>query len=105
MMNITNRIDKLSIAYLYRDEGCTEKFVKEFSWIKEEIEKRIRENKPMEEATEWQKMEFKNATKWSICNLYFKEGDERIWVIIVIFLLNTVDIPIINIIWLFTQIL
>ena len=97
-MNVVNRIDKSSTPYLYRGEGCVDKFVEELSRIKEEVEERMRENKPMEEATEWQKMEFKNATKCSICNKCFKEGDERVSVIIVIFLVNTVDALTINVI-------
>ena len=55
-----------------------DKFVEELSRIKGEVEERMRENKPMEELTGWQKMESKNATRCSICNKCFEEGDERV---------------------------
>ena len=90
MMNVVSKIDTTSTPYIYRGEDCTDEFVEQLSRIKDEVEERIRENKPMEELTEEQKIEFKNATRCSICNKCFKAVMKELETI-AIFLENTVD--------------
>ena len=66
------------------------KFVEELSGIKGEVEERTRENKPMEEPTEWQKMESKNATRCSGVP-YAINASEKVMkepILIVIFLIK-----------------
>ena len=77
MMNVVNRIDKTSRPYLYRGEDCMEKFVEQLTEIKTDIFNKMNVNKPME-ITDEQEIEFRKATRCSICNKQFKPEDEKV---------------------------
>ena len=55
-----------------------DKFVEQLSEIKETILSKMKTNLPMEKLTEEQQLQFKNATRCSICNKKFQEDDERV---------------------------
>ena len=78
MLNVVNRNDKTSTPYLYRGEDCMDKFVEQLSKIKDEIDERMRVNVPMEELTDEQELDFKNAKRCSICNKLFEDGDKKV---------------------------
>lgn len=78
MLNVVDRINKSSTPYLYnRGEDCMDKFVEQLASIKDDILERMKENKPMTISDE-QELEFRNATRCSICNKHFKEDDEKV---------------------------
>ena len=55
-----------------------DKFVEQLSEIKETILSKMKTNLPMEKLTEEQQVQFKNATRCSICNKKFQEDHERV---------------------------
>ena len=78
MLNVKNSVDNSCQPYLYRGEDCMDKFVEQLSEIKEMILSKMKTNLPMEKLTEEQQLQFKNATRCSICNKKFQEDDERV---------------------------
>ena len=77
MLNVVDRINKSSTPCIYRGEDCMDKFVEQLASIKDEILERMKENKPMIMLDE-QELEFRNATRCSICNKHFKEEDKKV---------------------------
>lgn len=77
MLNVVDRINKSSTPCIYRGEDCMDKFVEQLASIKDEILERMKENKPMIISDE-QELEFRNATRCSICNKHFKEEDKKV---------------------------
>ena len=77
MMNVVNRIDKTSRPYLYRGEDCMEQFVNQLAEIKTDIFNKMNVNKPMDITNE-QEIEFRKATRCSICNKHFKPDNEKV---------------------------
>ena len=67
MLNGVNRIDKTCQPYLYRGEGCLERFVEQLSEIKEDMFSRMNVNIEMD-ISEEQELQFRQATRCSICN-------------------------------------
>ena len=77
MINVVNSIDKTSTPYLYRGENCMDRFVEKLYEVREQIMDKMHEEKPMIITPE-QEIEFRNATRCSICNKNFEEGDKRV---------------------------
>ena len=77
MLNVVNRIDKTSTPYLYRGEDCMEKFIKQLSEIRSDIDEKMDVNEPMDISSE-QEIEFKKATRCSICNKQFNPDELKV---------------------------
>ena len=75
MLNVVNRIDKTSTPHLYRGEDCMGKFIKQLGNIKSDIIEKMNVNKPMVFSGE-KELEFRNATRCSICNKILMNGEK-----------------------------
>ena len=71
MLNVVSRIDNTRQPYLYRGEDCMKQFVQKRTEIKKDMFEKMSVNKPMDELTYEQKIEFRNATNCSICGKNF----------------------------------
>ena len=78
MLNVVSRIDNTCQPCLYRGADCMKKFVETLTEIKKNIFKKMNVNKPMDELTYAQKIEFRNATNCSICGKKFQEDDTKV---------------------------
>ena len=78
MLNVVSRIDNTCQPYLHRGEDCMKKFVENPTEIKRDIFEKMNVNKPMDELTYEQKIEFRQATNCSICGKKFQEDDTKV---------------------------
>ena len=78
MLNVVSRIDNTCQPYLYRGEDCMKQFVEQLTAIKKDIFEKMNVNKPMDELTYEQKIEFRNATNCSICCKKLQEDDTKV---------------------------
>ena len=67
MLNVVSRIDNTCQPYLYRGEDCMKQFVEKLTENKKDIFEKMNMNKPMDDLTNEQKLEFKLASNCSIC--------------------------------------
>ena len=75
MLNVVSRIDNTCQPYLYRGEDCMKKLVEQLTEIKKDIFEKMNVNKPMDELTNEQKLEFKLSSHCSICGKKFEPDD------------------------------
>ena len=78
MLNVVSRIDNTCKPYLYRGEDCMKQFVEQLTEIKKDIFEKMNVNKPMDELTNEQKLEFKLSSHCSICGKKFEPDDEKV---------------------------
>ena len=78
MLNVVSRIDNTCKPYLYRGEDCMKQFVEQLTEIKKDIFEKMNVNKPMDELTHEQKLEFKLSSHCSICGKKFEPDDEKV---------------------------
>ena len=78
MLNVVSRIDNACKPYLYRGEDCMKQFVEQLTEIKKDIFEKMNVNKPMDELTNEQKLEFKLSSHCSICGKKFETDDEKV---------------------------
>ena len=78
MLNVVSRIDNACKPYLYRGEDCMKQFVEQLTEIKKDIFEKMNVNKPMDELTNEQKLEFKLSSHCSICGKKFEPDDEKV---------------------------
>ena len=78
MLNVVSRIDSTCKPYLYRGEDCMKQFVEQLTEIKKDIFEKTNVNKPMDELTNEQKLEFKLSSHCSICGKKFEPDDEKV---------------------------
>ena len=78
MLNVVRRIDNTCQPYLYRGEDCMKRFVEKLTEIKKDIFEKMNMNKPMDDLTNEQKIEFKLASNCSICGKKFEPDDEKV---------------------------
>ena len=78
MLNVVSRIDNTCQPYLYRGEDCMKQFVEKLTEIKKDIFEKMNMNKPMDDLTNEQKIEFKLASNCSICGKKFEPDDEKV---------------------------
>ena len=78
MLNVVCRIDNTRQPYLYRGEDCMKQFVEKLTKNKKDMFKRMNANKPMDESTNEQKLEFKLPSHCSICGKNFEPDDEKV---------------------------
>ena len=78
MLNVVSRIDNTCQPYLYRGEDCMKQFVEKLTEIKKDIFEKMNMNKPMDDLTNEQKLEFKLASNCSICGKKFEPDDEKV---------------------------
>ena len=78
MLNVVSRIDNTCKPYLYRGEDCMKQFVEQLTEIKKDIFEKNNVNKPMDELTNEQKLEFKLSSHCSICGKKFEPDDEKV---------------------------
>ena len=73
MLNVVSRIDNTCQPYLYRGEDCMKQFVEKLTEIKKDIFEKMNMNKPMDDLTNEQKLEFKLASN---CYLIIARANE-----------------------------
>ena len=78
MLNVVSRIDNTCKPYLYRGDDCMKQFVEQLTEIKKDIFEIMNVNKPMDELTNEQKLEFKLSSHCSICGKKFEPDDEKV---------------------------
>ena len=78
MLNVVSRIDNTCQPYLCRGEDCMKQFVEKLTEIKKDIFENMNMNKPMDDLTNEQKLEFKLASNCSICGKKFEPDDEKL---------------------------
>ena len=77
MLNVVNRVDKTSTPYLYRGKDCMDESIEQLGISKSDMIEKIDLNMLMV-ISEEEELEFRNATKCSICNKKFDECDEKV---------------------------
>ena len=78
MLNVVSRIDNTCQPYLYRGEDCMKQFVEKLTEIRNDMFEKMNVNKPMDDLTNEQKIEFKLASNCSICGKKFEPDDEKV---------------------------
>ena len=78
MLNVVRRIDNTCQPYLYRGEDCMKQFVEKLTEIRNDMFEKMNVNKPMDDLTNEQKIEFKLASNCSICGKKFEPDDEKV---------------------------